>query len=138
MEEHGDFLFRFALIRLRDPQKAEDAVQETFLAALKGGQNFAGRSGEKRWLAGIWKNKIIDYFRKASRETSFTDLQFYSDEELMEWKLRQRRNGQNSRAEYPRLDWLRDSRAWQGAQRYVLSLDPSPTGVGEGADAGGG
>jgi RNA polymerase sigma-70 factor (ECF subfamily) len=111
VEEHEDFLFRFALIRLRAPQRAEDAVQETFLAALKGGRNFAGRSGEKRWLAGIWKNKIIDYFRKASRETSFTDLQFYSDEELMEWKLRQRRIGQNSRAEYPRLDWLRDSRA---------------------------
>jgi len=81
VEEHGDFLFRFALMRLRDPQKAEDAVQETFLAALKGGQKFAGRSSEKSWLAGILKNKIIDYFRKASRETSFTDLQFYSDEE---------------------------------------------------------
>ncbi|HEX4349991.1 MAG TPA: sigma factor, partial [Verrucomicrobiae bacterium] len=76
VDEHGDYLFRFALARLRDPQRAEDAVQETFLAALKGGQNFAGRSAEKSWLTGILKNKIYDYFRKASRETSFTDLQF--------------------------------------------------------------
>jgi RNA polymerase sigma-70 factor (TIGR02943 family) len=81
VDEHGDYLFKFALARLRDPQKAEDAVQETFLAALKGGHNFAGRSAEKSWLTGILKNKIYDYFRKASRETSFTDLQFYSDEE---------------------------------------------------------
>jgi RNA polymerase sigma-70 factor (ECF subfamily) len=81
VEEHGDYLFKFALMRLRDPQKAEDAVQETFLAALKGGQYFAGRSTEKSWLAGILKNKIFDHFRKASRETSFTDLQFYNDEE---------------------------------------------------------
>jgi RNA polymerase sigma-70 factor (ECF subfamily) len=81
VEEHGDYLFKFALLRLRDPQKAEDAVQETFLAALKGKQNFAGRSAEKSWLTGILKNKIYDHFRKASRETSFTDLQFYDDEE---------------------------------------------------------
>ena len=81
VEDHGDYLFKFALARLRDPQKAEDAVQETFLAALKGAQKFAGRSAEKSWLTGILKNKIYDYFRKAGRETSFTDLQFYSDEE---------------------------------------------------------
>jgi RNA polymerase sigma-70 factor (ECF subfamily) len=81
VDEHGDYLFKFALARLRDPQRAEDAVQETFLAALKGGQNFAGRSAEKSWLVGILKNKIYDYFRKASRETTFTDLQFYNDEE---------------------------------------------------------
>jgi len=81
VELYGDYLFKYALIRLRDVAKAEDAVQETFLAALKGGQAFAGRSQEKSWLVGILKNKICDHFRKASRETSFTDLTFYSDEE---------------------------------------------------------
>ncbi len=81
VEEQGDYLFKFALMRLRDPQRAEDAVQETFLAALKGGRNFAGRSAEKSWLTGILKNKIYDYFRKASRETLFTDLQFFENEE---------------------------------------------------------
>src|SRR5271156_1066981 len=78
---HGDYLFKYALARLRDPTKAEDAVQETFLAALKGGKAFAGRSAEKSWLVGILKNKIYDYYRKASRETSFTDLEFNSEED---------------------------------------------------------
>src|SRR5450432_382417 len=68
-------------MRLRDPARAEDAVQETFLAALRGGKSFAGRSAEKSWLVGILKNKIFDHYRKASRETSFTDLDFYADEE---------------------------------------------------------
>src|ERR1700679_4306137 len=81
VELHGDYLFSYALMRLRDTTKAEDAVQETFLAALKGGKSFAGRSAEKSWLVGILKNKICDYFRKAGRETSFTDMEFYSDEE---------------------------------------------------------
>src|ERR1017187_236090 len=81
VEEHGDYLFKYALMRLRDQAKAEDAVQETFLAALKGGKSFAGRSAEKSWLVGILKNKIYDHFRRASRETAFTDLEFYADEE---------------------------------------------------------
>ena len=81
VEEHGDYLFKFALVRLRDQTRAEDMVQETFLAALKGRQNFQGRSAEKSWLVGILKHKILDYYRKAGRETSFTDLEFYSDEE---------------------------------------------------------
>lgn len=80
VDDHGDYLFRYALGRLRDPARAEDAVQETFLAALKA-KNFAGRSAEKSWLIGILKNKIFDYYRKAGRETSFTDLDFYADEE---------------------------------------------------------
>lgn len=81
VEEYGDYLFKFALARLRDSARAEDMVQETFLAALKGRESFAGRSAEKSWLVGILKNKICDHYRKASRETSFTDLEFYSDEE---------------------------------------------------------
>ena len=79
--EHGNYLFKYALLRLRDATKAEDMVQETFLAALKGGKGFAGRSAEKTWLVGIMKNKIGDYYRKAGRETSFTDLEFYREEE---------------------------------------------------------
>jgi RNA polymerase sigma-70 factor (ECF subfamily) len=78
---YGDYLFKYAMMRLRDPTTAEDAVQETFLAALKGGKAFAGRSAEKSWLVGILKNKICDCYRRASRETPFTDLEFYADEE---------------------------------------------------------
>lgn len=81
VELHGDYLFGYAIMRLRDQSTAEDLVQETFLAALKGRKNFAGRSAEKSWLVGILKNKICDYYRKAGRETSFTDMEFYSTEE---------------------------------------------------------
>jgi RNA polymerase sigma-70 factor, ECF subfamily len=81
VEEHGDYLFKYALMRLRDVANAEDMVQETFLAALTGGKSFSGKSAEKTWLVGIMKNKIADYYRRASRETSFTDLEFYQEEE---------------------------------------------------------
>jgi RNA polymerase sigma-70 factor (ECF subfamily) len=81
VEFHGDYLFKYAMTRLRDSTEAEDAVQETFLAALKGGKTFAGWSAEKSWLIGILKNKICDYYRRAGRETPFSNLEFYSDEE---------------------------------------------------------
>lgn len=81
VEDYGDYLFKYSLSRLRDSAKAEDLVQETFLAALRGATTFQGRSAEKSWLIGILKNKICDHYRKLSRETTFTDLEFYSDEE---------------------------------------------------------
>ena len=35
LDDHGDYLFKYAVFRLRDDTAAEDAVQETFLAALR-------------------------------------------------------------------------------------------------------
>jgi RNA polymerase sigma-70 factor (TIGR02943 family) len=67
---HGDSLFRYALLRTRDPRVAEDLVQETFLAALQDRAQFAGRSSERTWLIGILKHKILDYFRQTSREST--------------------------------------------------------------------
>ena len=65
---YGDVLYRYGLARVRDPELAEDLVQETFLAALKAQANYAGKASEQTWLIGILKHKMIDYFRKASRE----------------------------------------------------------------------
>lgn len=79
MDDHGDFLFRYAISRVRNEAAAEDVVQETFLAALKSRANFTGQSSERTWLVGILKHKIIDYFRKASREHAETDLETGAD-----------------------------------------------------------
>ena len=74
LKEYGDYLFRYALMRLRNREVAEDIVQETFLAALRGKEKFKGEAAEKTWLVGILKHKIIDHFRKSSREFPITDL----------------------------------------------------------------
>ena len=80
VDEHGDCLYRYALARVRKPEVAEDLVQETFLAAVRGYDKFGGRSSVRSWLCGILKHKIIDHYRKAARETSFTDMEFLVDE----------------------------------------------------------
>jgi len=61
-------LLRFARLQLRDAGAAEDAVQETLLAALTGSQNFENRSSYKTWLVSILRNKIIDIIRSQGRE----------------------------------------------------------------------
>lgn len=68
VDEHGDALFRYASMRLRDRSSAEDAVQETFLAAVKNKLDFQGVSEVRTWLIGILRHKIGDHFRKHSRE----------------------------------------------------------------------
>jgi RNA polymerase sigma-70 factor (ECF subfamily) len=66
--QYGDYLFRYAMLRLRDRSAAEDLVQETFLAALKARGSFSGNSSESTWLVGILKHKIADHFRRQARE----------------------------------------------------------------------
>lgn len=73
LNAHGDYLYRFALARLRDPHQAEDAVQETMLAAIKN-NSFDGDSSARTWLTGILKHKIIDMQRKQIREQPLSDL----------------------------------------------------------------
>ena len=72
VEEFGDYLFRFAQFRVRRREVAEELVQETFLAAWKGLDRFEGKSSLKTWLVTILKNKIMDHFRKSSREQEVT------------------------------------------------------------------
>jgi len=75
VEEYGDVLFGFAAARVRDPAVAKDLVQETFLAAIKAKEAFAGRSSERAWLFGILRNKLVDYYRRQSREIAIRDLE---------------------------------------------------------------
>jgi RNA polymerase sigma-70 factor, ECF subfamily len=68
LTEHGDALYGYAYLRLRNRDAAEDLVQETLLAALQGRASFAGNSSERSWLIGILKHKLIDYWRRRARQ----------------------------------------------------------------------
>lgn len=73
IDEHGDTLFRYAHLRLRDEAAAEDIVQETLLSAMQSLENFGGRSSERTWLIGILKHKLIDHYRKNSKQVQLTE-----------------------------------------------------------------
>lgn len=67
VDAYGDYLYRYAVSRLREPADAEEAVQETFLAAIGKQHQFKGRGNQRSWLLGILKRKILTLVRNRHR-----------------------------------------------------------------------
>ena len=128
-DQHGDYLYRCALLRVRDSALAEEVVQETFLAALQARDRFAGRSSETSWLVGILKHKVIDHFRKAHREAPRDNPQELGREldteglfdEAWHWKL-----GRTETLEWPHnpSTELERKEFWEVLKRCLASLPP--------------
>ena len=87
VEKYGDYLLRYAIMRLRDVSTAEDVLQETFLAGMKGLEKFDGRVDIKYWLRGILRNKIVDHIRKAVREQPYEHIEEYEKPDETKMKL---------------------------------------------------
>jgi len=95
LDEHGDYLYRFAMSKLRDEELAADMVQEALLAAWKGKERFKGDSSLRTWLVSILKYKIIDHIRQEVRQRKIAGAleedptsQFFS--EAGEWQTNPR------------------------------------------------
>ena len=72
VDAYADYLYRYAYTRVSSAEIAEDLVQETFLAGIKGLASFEGKSNERTWLTAILKRKIIDFYRKKSTSMEMT------------------------------------------------------------------
>jgi len=104
LDEHGDALYAYALPRVRNPDVAEDLVQETLLAAIKAHKDFAGLSAERTWLIGILKHKLIDHLRKSTRQRPLSELDVDVTEEFFD----------------SRGQWKAASPDWQGRPDALL------------------
>lgn len=68
LQTHGPALYRYARGALHDPQQADDAVQETLLAALAASVSLDAEGSAGAWLMGILKHKVGDQLRRRGRE----------------------------------------------------------------------
>jgi len=84
LDEHGAALYKYALVHTRDEHRAEEAVQETLLAALQALDRFTGRASVRTWLIGILKHKIMDMFRRDAREVALDEPDEVVEEAAME------------------------------------------------------
>ena len=66
VNEHGDYLYNYAMGRLYSKDLAEDILQETFLYAYRNRELYSGNSSERTWLTAILKRKIVDHYRRKS------------------------------------------------------------------------
>jgi RNA polymerase sigma-70 factor (ECF subfamily) len=81
---HGGELYGFALRSLREPELAEEAVQETFIRAWRAGRRFDPELGSLRtWLFAILRNVVIDLGRaRAARREIPGEIPEPADEPL--------------------------------------------------------
>lgn len=70
-QRHRGVAYRVAYRLLGNEQDAEDAVQNGFVKALLGLEDFDGRSGFRTWLVRIVSNASIDLGRKRGRRIVF-------------------------------------------------------------------
>jgi RNA polymerase sigma-70 factor (ECF subfamily) len=79
-QRYGASCYRLARRILRQPQLAEDVVQQVFLALWQGSGYDAERGAVSTWLLSITHHKAVDLLRKESgRRTRLTD-----DQQLVE------------------------------------------------------
>ncbi len=124
VDQYGDLLFRYAMMRLRNKDLAENAVQETFLAALKGKDSFTGKSSESTWMVGILKHKIIDHYRKDFREKTVTDMQTFQSGE--EQTIDGFYDAMENPKKYPK-DWMPDPQAVLHSKEFWTTLQDCMT-----------
>jgi len=65
---HREAVWRFACSLTRDTALAEDALQETFLAAWRGAAAFRGDGPALGWLLSIARNAVYRQFRTRASE----------------------------------------------------------------------
>ena len=59
MERHAAPVFRFIVLHAREPDRAEDVLQETFLAAWRGAGSFRGPGSARSWLLSIARRAAL-------------------------------------------------------------------------------
>lgn len=68
VEDHYDYLYRYAFRYFRSEERAEDIVQETYLAAATAFKRYQGNAAPRTWLTSILRHKIMDILRKKNIE----------------------------------------------------------------------
>jgi RNA polymerase sigma-70 factor, ECF subfamily len=72
-DRYSGRIYNFALRFLKNPEAAEDAMQEVFVKMIKHANQFQGDAKLSTWLFSITANWCRDYLRKADNKVKETD-----------------------------------------------------------------
>src|SRR6187431_2401688 len=86
-------LYGAAMRMTRNPQDAEDLVQETYLRAYRGFAGFKEGTNLRAWVYRILTNTFINSYRKKQREPVTVP-----DEDMPDWYLYDKLGGANAEA----------------------------------------
>jgi RNA polymerase sigma-70 factor, ECF subfamily len=68
VQRHAPAVLRYVRLRTTDPDAAEDALQETFIAAWRNAGSFRGDGSARAWLLTIARNAVHRQYRRAAGE----------------------------------------------------------------------
>ena len=107
IEDYTSELYSWAFYKISERELAKDLVQDTFLAASEKIENFKGDSSPKTWLFSILNHKIIDHYRKKTKQTLSIEDQNQSNFF----------NGEG--------DWITEKspQAWEESESHLLDDD---------------
>lgn len=74
IEEIRMQMVKFAMLQLKDPDLAEDVVQDALANAYKNADAFKGKSALKTWVFAILKNKIIDLINYRKKTVTVSEI----------------------------------------------------------------
>ena len=111
--QHHQVMVRLARSYVPSEAVAEDVVQETWLALLRGLPSFEGRSSVKTWLYAILLNRARTAGLKESRQTPVEDPERAVDQSRFD------RNGSWS---FPPVPWEEEVEDRVRAERLTKSL----------------
>lgn len=119
IRNYGDSLLRLCTLYLRDPDLAEDAVQDTYLKVWKNYRSFEGRASERTWITRIAINTCKSYLASTWRhKVEITEVT-----QILEANLEGRRE---DRDDYDRLndtiDLMKEIMGLKEKYRLVILL----------------
>lgn len=91
--KHLDALYRTALRMTRNPQDAEDLVQETYLRAYRFFDQFQPGTNMRAWLFKILTNSYINTYRRSAAEPKSTSLEEAEEFSLYRQMARESQTG---------------------------------------------
>lgn len=88
VEEYTPDLYSWAFHKTSNAEMAQDLVQDTFVVAVEKINSFQRKSSVKTWLFSILNNKIVDFYRKKSKNHVSVESNFLSNffNEDGDWK----------------------------------------------------
>jgi RNA polymerase sigma-70 factor, ECF subfamily len=104
---HQQDVYRLAFSILDDPKEAEDATQETFLAALRALDSFQGAASFKTWLYAIAVNTCRNRLRRHKARERLQEI----IQELFHWE-----NGRQVPPEESAIQNEANARVWNAIQ----------------------
>ena len=124
LNDYGDLLYRYALVRVRSEPVAEDLLKETLMAGILAFDKFSGQSSVSTWLTGILKHKIMDYFRKNKYQHQAKPLtQIDLAEDLIDYQFNQQGGWNIDLTEWNTPERsLNDQQFWQILQQCLDRL----------------